>query len=131
MFYLNSYFVAHVYLQRKKHTKIFFLCCIMRNLQKSLNIIWQLHFYTTPSILPYSLPPFPSIFIKFGKVNPPPIWREVRIMIYIKFTSSSHYSILVNKTYKTLNTYNENNYCQLKMLIIEKKRKKTSRTKLT
>ena len=45
-------------------------------------------------------------------------------MIYIKFTSSSHYSILVRKTYQALNTYNENNYCQLKMLIIEKKKKK-------
>ena len=71
-----------------------------------------------------SPPPFPSIFIKFGKVNPPPIWREVRIMIYIKFTSNSHYLIFVSKTYKALNTYNENNYCQLKMLIIEKKNEK-------
>ena len=45
-------------------------------------------------------------------------------MIYIKFTSSSHYLIFVSKTYKALNTYNENNYCQLKMLIIEKKNEK-------
>ena len=47
-----SYFILAIILQHiwDKHVKIFFLCCIIKNLQNKYNVKWQ------SSILPYTLP---------------------------------------------------------------------------
>ena len=84
IFYLSNYFVAHVSYQRKdKPIKIFFLCCIMRNLQKNLNIATT-YFQTTPPFR-ITLPPHPfsrknfqtpSISTNFEKAELPQLYEE-------------------------------------------------------
>ena len=60
-------------------SRFFFLCCIMRNLQKNLTIIWN---SPNPPILSYT-PPFSSknfqtspISVNIEKVDPPPPLRR-------------------------------------------------------
>ena len=109
-----------------KNTNIFFLCCIMRNLQKNFNFQGTLNFQTTPTPPRFTLPP-PFSGKTFQKRPPPPPPPHTH-------THTQFLSILSKPTMLSNEVFVNNDkglqmFCQLSINILNKHAPRKNKTK--